>query len=106
MNKKMLIHSGIVSLIYFVSYLLSRYIWWPDAIFEIHVFFMLFASGAGAVNCARWAGAYSRVRPKASYFAGIWPHFTEDNPKANVLCFNAFKWAATIFLDFLLIFLR
>ena len=94
----MLIHSGIMSLVFFVSFFLMRFLLESDAMFTAKTFFFCFSIISGMINCFRWMATYGRDHPKASYFSSIWPHMTENAPEANVLCLNVFKWAITMFL--------
>lgn len=98
MNRKMLIRSGIMSLVFLVLFFLMRFLLESNTFFIVKTFFFFFSVISGMTNCFRWMSAYGRVRPKASYFASIWPHPTENAPEANVLCLNVFKWAISMFL--------
>lgn len=102
MNGKMLIRSSIISLVFLISFFLMHFLLEPDVMSIVKTSFFVFAVISGMVNCLRWMATYGRVRPKASYFASIWPHFTENAPEANVLCLNVFKWAISMFLVILI----
>ena len=102
MNRKILLHSGIVSLIALLSYVLFRFLLYPGAKVEISMGYMFFSFISCGLNYGRWIGAYGRTHSNVSERAGMWPHFTENAPAANALCFNYFKWGASIVLFFLL----
>lgn len=95
MNKKILFHSGIVSVITLLLYFLLRYCIYPHAIFEVQVSFMLFAAVSAVANNARWIDVYGHSHPGQNEWR---PHFAEDSPDSNALCFNAFKWGVSMFL--------
>lgn len=94
MNKKILIHSGIVSLVTLFLFFLLRYLY-PDTSLGIIAGFMIFSAFAGITNCARWTGVYGRSHPGENAWR---PHFAENSPDANAICFNALKWGGSIFL--------
>lgn len=96
-NKKILIRSGIVSVITFFLYFLLRY-QYPDATFGIVVGFMVFSFFAYVVNVIRWIDVYGPTHPHTSAKDKTWPHFAPDAPDANAICFNMFKWLGSAFL--------
>lgn len=95
MNKKILIHSGIVSVITLALYFLLRY-QYPDAVFGTVVGFMVFSFFAYVANAIRWINVYGRTHPYASAKDKTWPHFAPDAPDANAICFNMFKWLGSV----------
>lgn len=97
MNKKILIHSGIVSVITFLLYFLLRF-QYPNALFGLVVGFMVFSFFAYVVNAIRWIDVYGRTHPHTSAKDKTWPHFAPDAPDANAICFNMFKWLGSAFL--------
>lgn len=98
MNKKILIHSGIVSLVTLLLFFLLRYRLYPHAAFETVVGFMAFSFFSYIVNCVRWINVYGRSHPNATSREKTWPHFVPDAPDANAICFNVFKWLGSAFL--------
>lgn len=94
MNKKILRHSAIVSVVTFVLFFLCRYLY-PDAVFGTTAGFMLFSGCAAVVNWVRWVDVYGPSHPGEN----AWRlHFAENAPDANAICFNAFKWGGSMFL--------
>lgn len=97
MNKRILIRSGIVSVITFFLYFLLRY-QYPDAVFSTVVGFMVFSFFAYVANAIRWIDVYGRTHPHTSAKDKTWPHFAPDAPDANAICFNMFKWLGSVSL--------
>ncbi len=98
MNKKILFHSGIVSAVTFFAFLILRYGIYPDTAVGITMGFMMFSAFSGIANEVRWIDVYGRSHPNATPREKTWPHFDEAAPDANAICFNVFKWAASMFL--------
>ncbi len=98
MNKRILIHSSIVSVITFMLFFLLRYYLYPNEAFGIIVGFMLFSFFAYIVNACRWIDVYGRTHPHVPAKDKTWPHFAPDAPDANAICFNMFKWLGSVFL--------
>lgn len=97
MNKRILIHSGIVSVIVFLLFFILHYLY-PDAAFGIVVGFMVFSFFSYVVNCIRWIDVYGRSHPNVPAREKTWPHFAPDAPDANAICFNVFKWLGSAFV--------